>query len=352
MKKTLVVALALVGGASPWSEPTTPAPHRVERQVYLMGTLATLVSYGGSRQEGLGQLESMVRVLEDTEAELSTWRPDSPLSRLNRQPVGLPLQTSSRLCRLLGDLFFWQEETGRAFDPALGTLIDVWGIRKTGRRPGARALADALAQSGLQFLRVDRSNCAVTRLRAVTIDEGAFGKGEGLDRVRQRAGSEGAPWLIDLGGQIAVQGGPPGLAGWDIALAHPLRRHESLLTLNLTGGSLSTSGGSARDLKVGAMPIGHIIDPRTGQPVTRRGSVTVWHQQALVADILSTALYVMGPEEGLAWASARGVAACFLTAREVDDARDVEVRATPTFARRFPAVQPFVSAPQSGICCP
>ena len=77
-------------------------------------------------------------------------------------------------------------------------------------------------------------------------------------------------------------------------------------------GSLSTSAGSERDLVVNGVRVGHIFDPRTGRPATFNGSVTVWHERGLAADALSTALYVMGPEAGLRWAAARGIAACYL----------------------------------------
>ena len=77
-------------------------------------------------------------------------------------------------------------------------------------------------------------------------------------------------------------------------------------------GSLSTSAGSERDLVVNGERVGHIFDPRTGRPATFNGSVTVWHERGLAADALSTALYVMGPEEGLRWARRQGIAACYL----------------------------------------
>ena len=72
--------------------------------------------------------------------------------------------------------------------------------------------------------------------------------------------------------------------------------------------------------------MGHILDPRTGFPITRKTSVVVWHQSALVADVLSTALYVMGVEEGLRWAEIRGVAACFIVPEDEVLDTDVTVR--------------------------
>jgi len=77
--------------------------------------------------------------------------------------------------------------------------------------------------------------------------------------------------------------------------------------------------------------IGHILDPRTGRPLKFDGSVSVWHESALVADILSTALYVMGPEEGFAWAQARGLSVCYL----LESHGKVKVKATRAFNERF-----------------
>jgi thiamine biosynthesis lipoprotein len=92
----------------------------------------------------------------------------------------------------------------------------------------------------------------------------------------------------------------------------------------MASGSLSTSGGSERDRRVQGQRIGHIIDPRTGRPSTFDGSVVVWSERGLAADIISTALYVMGPDEGLRWAEPRRIAACFLVPR----GNHVELRAT------------------------
>jgi thiamine biosynthesis lipoprotein len=120
-----------------------------------------------------------------------------------------------------------------------------------------------------------------------------------------------------------VHGYPPGKSGWNVAIARPERRDRPALTLELRSGSLSTSSSSEQP--------GHILDPRTRMPVEFNGSVIAWHERGLVADILSTALFVMGPEKGLVWANARGLAACFLIpARE-----GLTIRPTRTFAKLF-----------------
>jgi thiamine biosynthesis lipoprotein len=312
--------------------PSDGSPTKVQRQAYLMGTRATLAARVANRVEGLRTLERMLRGLEEVEAELSTWREDSWLSEINRQPIGTPRPAPDALCGLLAEVGTWRRATGGAFDPAVGSLVAAWGLREGGRFPSPAELARARGNAGFDHLEVQLSPCRVTRLRDVILDAGAYGKGAALDRVAEAEIEHGsASWMIDLGGQVAVGGrsGEP----WPVGLAHPTQRGTVALDLRLRAGSLATSGGSVRDLEVEGRVIGHILDPRTGRPVSKDESVTVWHPRALVADVLSTALYAMGVDEGLAWAEARRIAACFLVSGSAGSL--AVARATPAFRERF-----------------
>ena len=305
----------------------------VSREVYLMGTRAALTIFAPDRQSGLDQLEGFVSVLEDTEQELSTWREDSPISRLNRQPIGSPFRLSPSLCGLFGKLRIWNRRTGGAFEPAIGPLIKAWGIHSGGRRPTQPELREALEKVGSQHLRFEPHSCVLIRERETWIDVGSFGKGYALDRVLDYAVRKGLErWLIDLGGQIIVRGTPPETERWSVGLADPVRREASRFRVELSVGSLATSGGSERDMRAGEDRIGHVLDPRTGDSVRADFAVTVWNQRALDADILSTALYVMGIDEGLAWAEANDIAACFLIPAE---GGHVEQRVTSRFNALF-----------------
>ena len=133
----------------------------------------------------------------------------------------------------------------------------------------------------------------MTRRDDATIDVGAFGKGEALDRVEAALGA--GAWLVDLGGQVTVGGPQPDDTAWIVDVAHPTARNTAQLQVSMREGSLSTSGGSERDLLVDGTRIAHHLDPRTGQPATYTGSVTVWHRSGLAADVLTTALYVQPP---------------------------------------------------------
>jgi thiamine biosynthesis lipoprotein len=343
MTRATLVALGLGSLVSvlPLQALQASRSHTVERVVYLMGTRATLAVEAADRPTAVRQLEEMVQSLEQTEAVLSTWRGDSVLSTLNRQPVAAPLDLPPSVCALWSELTAWHRETEGAFDPAVGTLIEAWGLRDGGRRALSDELAAARATTGMAHFRFDAAACRVTRLAAVKLDAGAFGKGAALRRLlRSHTGS--GPWMADLGGQVVVSGAPRD--GWRVALAHPARRADTLLELALRGGSLATSGASERSFEVEGERIAHILDPRTGRPVARRESVTVWHQDPLAADILSTALYVMGPEAGLRYAEAHRVSALFLVPSGAGAGGDATVTLRPSraFRHRFPAVEGVV----------
>lgn len=300
--------------------------HLVEHSVYLMGTRATARVWAADRQDGLSRIDAAIEALAGTERELSTWIPDSQLSALNRHPVDVPWSAAPSLCALLGAVAHWQQETDGAFDPAVGALLDAWDVHGEGRVPSARELDAARDASGFRHLDLDLSGCTVTRRRAVRLDPGAFGKGEALDRAARVL--RGRPWMLDLGGQVSVEGAMPGEHGWRVAIAHPSDRSRAALDIMMQGGSLSTSGGSERDRFAAGRRISHHLDPRTGEPASFVGSVSVWHPSGLVADVLSTALYVMGPAEGLPWAEARGLAACYLQ-------MDATGRVTPAITAAF-----------------
>jgi FAD:protein FMN transferase len=328
-----ILTLAVTIRGSSQNPQELPVPHvagpaLVERSAYLMGTRVRLLTWDRTRAGGLARLEHALTTLEQTEGELSTWRDDSAISALNRSPVGTPWPASPAICHLFAALSEWQALSGGAFDPSIGRLIQAWDVHGEGRIPSREDLAHARASSGFRHLDFDAVHCTVIRRADVAIDVGAFGKGEALDRLEQPLGDR--PWMVDFGGQVSVHGVPPGRGGWPVSIAHPLDRQRAYVEVTLRAGSLSTSAGSERDLVVHARRISHHLDPRTGGPAAFDGSVTVWHRRALVADILSTALFVMGPDDGLRWAESRGIAACYLVP---DGHGEVSMRATAAFRK-------------------
>jgi thiamine biosynthesis lipoprotein len=171
-------------------------------------------------------------------------------------------------------------------------------LRQGGLRPEPKVLAAAREGSGAALIYLDpQAGTVQMKHPAAGLEEGGFLKGYALDRMKAAAQAEAG--LLDFGGQLLAWG-PATRA----AIADPRDRQRAGLSLDLQNASLSTSGTSERGR--------HILDPRTGQPCEAWGAVAVVAPTGLEADILSTALYVLGPDAGLAFAEREAIAAAFL----------------------------------------
>jgi thiamine biosynthesis lipoprotein len=276
--------------------PALAVAQGLDRTVLAMGTQL------GIHLEGSGDLgpasEAALREATRIEAASSTWDPASAWSRLN-SAGGRATPLDGEWLDLLAEAQAWQGRTDGAFDPVLGALLRAWGIREGGhRQPSPAELDRARRASGAALLVLDRKAGTARLLDPeAALEEGGFLKGYTLDRMRAAAGTPSG--LLDFGGQLLAWGRPV-----EAAIADPRDRQRPRLTLHLNNASLSCSGTSERGR--------HLLDPRTGEPCPAWGSVAVVALDGLTADILSTALYVLGPERGLAWAERHGTAAAFL----------------------------------------
>ena len=309
----LVVPL-LAGPVGPGrAAASPPSPVVVERRVALMGTTCTLGGVATSREEGLRGLEAAIAALETAEQRLSTWRPASALSLLNQSSPQHPTAVAPGLAALLARVAVLSRETAGAFDPAVGSLIAAWDLRGAGRVPRPDEIDAALGSSGMDLFSIDVAAATVTRhASGVWIDAGGFGKGVGLAAATQALTAAGlTDGHIDLGGQVALS-----IDGRRrVAVAHPRHRQQSAAWLALVGESAATSSDSENRFVVDGQTIGHILDPRSGRPAADFGSVTVVSRDPLVADALSTALFVLGPEAGMQLAAQRAdIEALFLIA--------------------------------------
>jgi thiamine biosynthesis lipoprotein len=272
--------------------------------------------------EGSGDLgwASQVALAESTriEAACSTWDPASAWSRLN-VAAGAPVPLAQEWIELLDQIQTWNRRTDGAFDPVLMALLQAWGTRQGGRVPDSETLVAARLASGSALLVLDR-NRGTARLShpKAGVEEGGFLKGYALDAMKRAAGVP-AGWM-DFGGQILAWGRP-----LQVAIADPQDRQRLRCTVVLDAASLSSSGTSERGR--------HILDPRSGEPCVAWGSTAVVAGDALTADVLSTALYVMGPKAGLDWAERHQVAAAFLL-------NDGRIRMTRAFQSLHPALVP------------
>lgn len=285
---TLVVAALIV--------PTLQAAE-ISRARYLMGTVCEIAA-PDSRENAI-EIERAFGEIERVEALISTWREDSELSRINAGNLRRP---SAELVGLLQRALALRDETGGAFTPLVGPLLEIWKTRARGALPSREQIGVALQRMQPSNVRIDQGS-VIMNGRA-EFEEGGFGKGYALDRAATILPT-GA--IVNFGGQVLARGAAA------VAIADPRKRDHAIAELTITDESISTSSGSEKSFVVGGREFSHIFDPRTGEALPSRGSVSVIAASAMDADILSTALYVMGVDEGLRWADAHGVAAIFVT---------------------------------------
>jgi thiamine biosynthesis lipoprotein len=246
-------------------------------------------------------------LVEVLEAQITVYREDSEVMRINRLAAGETVAVEPRLFNLFQEAARLHCETGGALDITSGPLSDAWGFsRREGRIPSEEAIADALSRVGMQHVELDESQRTIRFLRPrVNVNFNSMGKGYALDRMAELLAEPPSGYPVDdyllHGGKssILARGDQPGgeTAGWMIGVRHPLRPAEQLAELQLRDQALSTSGSGTQFFIRRGRRYGHILDPRTGRPAEGLYSATVIAPTAAEAEGLSTAFYVMGPQE-------------------------------------------------------
>ncbi|MEY4643071.1 MAG: hypothetical protein RLZZ227_3065 [Pseudomonadota bacterium] len=276
----------------------------------------------------------------------SPWSPDSELTQLNRSPVGVAIPVSAEMLDALVLARKMYGASRHAFDVSVGPLVNLWGFGPepfTGV-PDAVAVRSAQERVGLQALEIDTEHATVTLARPLTLDLSSIAEGYASDRVAALLLEQGfSSFLVEIGGELRAQGQGPGSSGWSVALERPQRgMREIHARLDTLGEALAVSAsGDYRNFHdIDGEHYSHAIDPRSGYPITHAlASVTVISDTAAAADAWSTALLVLGPEEGRAVADSEGLAAYFIMRAP----RGFTHAYTPAFARYLLPTSTFTS---------
>jgi thiamine biosynthesis lipoprotein len=257
------------------------------------------------------------RTVDEVNARMSTYRPDSELSLLNRHEDG-PFAVSEMLFEVLAEAQRVAEITGGAFDITIGPLVDAWGFGPEPRTgtPDQAAIDRLLEVHGFEGLRLDADGGTVTKANPeLRSDLSAIAKGYAVDRVRDELAALGlADLMVEIGGEVAATGRNAEGSVWRIGVERPdAARRGVWSAVELADAAMATSGDYRNYYEVDGVRLSHLIDPRTGRPVTHRlASVSVVHPSCMTADALATALNILGPDEGKTLVLDQGLAALFL----------------------------------------
>lgn len=284
-----------------------------------MGTRWSALVYAPARTDMPALEAALAAAVDRVDRQMSTWRPDSDLMRLNAAAPGSWVALPTEL------MFVLQRgcEIGRAsdgaFDIGLGDLVNAWGFGPAGTGPDTAAIQSLLNQRRQPTHEVLELDLAVGRAckhAPLQLDLSGIAKGFGVDemmRVVQRFGIDNA--LVSLDGELRAHGAKPDSAPWVVAVEKPdYHKRSPLGVVTLQDAAIATSGDYRHWIEVGAARLSHTMDRLRGGPTNNAiASVSVIARSCIDADAWATALLVLGSAAGSALAKEKQLDALFIS---------------------------------------
>ncbi len=289
---TRLVACAAIAvcpaGAAEWHRQVTEA----------MGTRIEAEVWHADPRVARTALELVSAEMARVERTFSPHLPDSELSVLNRLSYPGPVKVSDEMRALLSASRKVAELTGGAFDITYASAGHLYDYR-AGKRPAAAQLERARDAIDYRHVKLDGSQVSFARA-GVTIDLGGIAKGHAVDRSIERLRSIGIRHaMVAAGGDSRLLGDRRG-EPWTVAVRHPRRQGEVAAILPLFDTAISTSGDYERFFEEDGERVHHILDPATGRSANGVQSVTILGPATTFTDALSTSVFVLGLERGMA----------------------------------------------------
>ena len=248
--------------------------------------------------------------LAGIDAKMSTYKEDSDVSRISRAPADHWEPVAGETMTVLSTAQKISRDSAGAFDITVGKLVNLWGFGPTlnlDAIPAAEKIEHLLSAVGYEKIELRLTPPAVRKVADdVTIDLSAIAKGYAVDAVAKLLLDAGiANFLVEIGGEIITHGYKSQHKPWVIGIESPVAGQRSVRKrLYLQDVAMATSGDYRNYFERDGVRYSHTIDPLTGYPIKHRlASVTVIEHSCMRADALATAIMVMGPDKGLAFAN-------------------------------------------------
>ncbi|XBS68402.1 FAD:protein FMN transferase ApbE [Acerihabitans sp. KWT182] len=270
----------------------------------------------------VGLKEQIARALDGDDQELSTYRPDSVLSRFNHYSGPAPQRISARMADLVSTALRIGAKTGGAMDITVGPLVNLWGFgpdKEPVSMPTQAQIGDAKERVGLQHLRLTENvegQWLQKDLPGLYVDLSTLGEGYAADHLAALLERRGITrYLVSVGGAVISRGLSPRDKPWRVAIQKPTDREVAPQAIvDLQGHGISTSGSYRNYYELQGKRFSHIIDPVSGRPIEHRlVSATVIAATAMEADGWDTGLMVLGTEKAKTLALGEGLAVYLIT---------------------------------------
>ncbi len=311
-----------------------------------MGTRWSALFYASEATDPAPIGAALAACVEQVDRQMSTWKPESELMRLNRAAVGATVPVPAELMEVLASACEIGRRSGGAFDIGVGDIVNAWGFGAGGADEAAiRAAIGHVRPRAYEVLDLDRDSLCVRKQGPVTLDLSGIAKGYAVDRMMAVLGRFGvADVLVSLDGELRARGRRADGRPWTIALERPdYRKRAALSILELADAALATSGDYRHWVDIGGRRFSHTVDPLQGRPLNGGlASVTVLAENCTTADAWATAFMVLGIESGTVLARELPLRVIFIEQAD-DDLRQSRVgwessgKATPVLAVSRPA---------------
>lgn len=309
----VILALLVLAGCK------SPPPEPIVFDGLTMGTTYTVKVTPPLAVDRAQLARDIAALLDGVDARMSTYKPDSELSRINADPTPDPVALSREMADILAAALEISRISDGAFDITVGPLVNLWGFGPGGRPrkvPDDAALAAARTRIGWQRLELDPAVPSLRRAaQDMALDLSGIAQGFGADLVARHLEWAGVhDFMVDVSGEIVARGRNPGGKPWHIGIERPVSQKgvvERIILLRNT--AMATSGDYRNYFEEGGVRFSHLIDPATGRPITHRlASVSVLGPDPTHVDGLATALMILGPERGWEVAMREKVPALFI----------------------------------------
>lgn len=273
----------------------------VRRTQFIMGTLVEITVSHSDPEVIQTVTTKAFNEMQRIEGLMSTYIPDSEVSRINRAAGKKAVPVSPEVEEVIREGIFWSEQSNGAFDITVEPLVQLWDF--DGEKefiPVESTIRKTASLVNYRNIEIEEHTVRLKN-RGMAINVGGLAKGYAVDRAISILRSKVSSGIVNAGGDLYAFGQKSKQNSWTIGLQHPRKPQDLLASFAVKNQAIATSGDYQRYFMKDGVRYHHIFDPQTGKPARLMISTTIITTEVMDADALATAVFVMGPDKGIEW---------------------------------------------------
>lgn len=271
------------------------------RTQFIMGTLVEITVFHFNPDTIQTVTTQAFDEMQRIEQLMSTYIPDSEISRINRAAGKEAIPVSPEVEEVIREGIYWSEQSSGAFDITVEPLVHLWNFDEEKKViPSGNTLRKTTSLVNYKDIEIKNHAVRLKRL-GMGINVGGLAKGYAVDRAISILRNKMSNGIVNAGGDLFAFGQKNSQTPWNIGLQHPRKPQDLLASFAVKNQAIATSGDYQRYFIKDGIRYHHIFDPQTGKPARLMISATIITMEVMDADALATAVFVMGPDKGIEW---------------------------------------------------